>query len=141
MDAELRQLPVPSKSPVYHYTNVHGLKGIVESDALWLTDRVHLNDPTELAYGLKFALEWCDTHLDNEPPVVRLFFTQFRRGLDQVLDGIAAYVSSFCLRGDILSQNGVATRMTVTGSALSSPQDSSTRNGPRTLTRGGSSPI
>jgi hypothetical protein len=104
MDGELRPVAVPSDSPVYHYTNARGLKGIVDKDAIWLTERVHVNDPTELAYGLGFAIEWCDRQVDNDDLVTRVFFKQFRRGVDQLLDPVAAYVGSFSLRADILSQ-------------------------------------
>ncbi|PIQ42807.1 MAG: hypothetical protein COV52_06040 [Gammaproteobacteria bacterium CG11_big_fil_rev_8_21_14_0_20_46_22] len=37
---------------IYHYTSLAGLKGIVESSTLWLTDFHHLNDPTEIRYGI-----------------------------------------------------------------------------------------
>lgn len=43
--------------PLYHYTNMAGLKGIVESQTMWLTSIFHLNDPSELAHGLEIALQ------------------------------------------------------------------------------------
>jgi hypothetical protein len=37
---------------IYHYTNDVGLKGILETGQLWLTDIFSLNDPSELTHGL-----------------------------------------------------------------------------------------
>ena len=104
MEGELRPLSVPLDSRVYHYTDAQGLKGILETDAIWLTERVHLNDPTEVAYGLRFAQDWCEKQVDSDHPLTRVLFGQFTRGVAQVLERIAAYIGSFSLREDILSQ-------------------------------------
>lgn len=104
MDGELQPLPVPKACAAYHYTDAAGLKGIIEKDAIWLTERVHLNDPTELTYGLKFALDWCDKQLETGDRLGSTFFGLLRRGLDSIPPVIAAYVSSFSLAYDVLSQ-------------------------------------
>ena len=62
------------------------------------------DDPTELAYGLKYALDWCDKHLNSEDRLARVFFGSFKDGLPKALTAVAAYVSSFSLGGDVLSQ-------------------------------------
>jgi hypothetical protein len=36
---------------IYHYTNDAGLRGILESGKLWLTDIFNLNDPSELSHA------------------------------------------------------------------------------------------
>jgi len=36
------------KTPLYHYTDANGLKGIIENDEIWFTDYRYLNDPSEL---------------------------------------------------------------------------------------------
>lgn len=41
--------------PLYHYTAIAGLEGILKSDAIWFTDYRHLNDPNELLHGLALA--------------------------------------------------------------------------------------
>ena len=41
--------------PLYHYTDGRGLKGIIESQTIWFTDYRHLNDPSELSYGIEKA--------------------------------------------------------------------------------------
>ena len=44
--------------PLYHYTDGRGLKGIIESQSIWFTDYRHLNDPSELSYGIKKARDF-----------------------------------------------------------------------------------
>jgi len=43
-------------SIIYHYTNDTGLRGILESGKLWLTDMFNLNDPSELRHGLSHVV-------------------------------------------------------------------------------------
>ncbi len=38
--------------PLYHYTDAAGLCGIVKSQRIWFTSYLHLNDPSELIYGM-----------------------------------------------------------------------------------------
>src|SRR5437588_10119257 len=78
MEGELQPRPVPPEVAIFHYTDAGGFKGIVERDQIWLTERTHLNDPTELAYGLKYALDWCAKHLNSEDRLARVFFGSFR---------------------------------------------------------------
>jgi hypothetical protein len=40
---------------LYHYTNENGLRGIIESQRLWFTSYLHLNDPSELTHGMNVA--------------------------------------------------------------------------------------
>lgn len=40
---------------LYHYTNLRGLRGIVEAGQIWFTDYRHLNDPSELIHGISIA--------------------------------------------------------------------------------------
>lgn len=42
---------------MFHYTNDIGLKGIINSGNLWLTDMFSLNDPSELQYGYSVAAD------------------------------------------------------------------------------------
>jgi hypothetical protein len=41
--------------PLYHYTGAGGLRGIVESQKIWFTSYLHLNDPSELIYGMEIV--------------------------------------------------------------------------------------
>src|SRR5437763_17171986 len=42
---------------IYHYTNVKGALGIIQTGRIWFTERAHLNDPLEIHYGLGIAQE------------------------------------------------------------------------------------
>lgn len=42
---------------LYHYTDQHGLLGILTSGRIWATDVLHLNDSSEVRYALSEALE------------------------------------------------------------------------------------
>lgn len=44
-------------STIFHYTNCVGLRGILSSGQLWMTDMFALNDPSELHYGYSEAIE------------------------------------------------------------------------------------
>jgi len=50
---EMQQPP----TTIYHYTDDSGLRGILESGRLWLTDIFGLNDPSELRHGFLLAVE------------------------------------------------------------------------------------
>ena len=55
----LVQDPEAKKTPhaIYHYTNDVGLRGILETGQLWLTDVFSLNDPSELNHGFSLMLK------------------------------------------------------------------------------------
>ena len=42
-------------SPLYHYTDAGGLKGILTNQQVWFTHWQHLNDPTEMQFGMDVA--------------------------------------------------------------------------------------
>jgi hypothetical protein len=46
---------IPFQDTIYHYTDVKGVLGILEAGRLWFTERVHLNDPVEIRYGVDIA--------------------------------------------------------------------------------------
>jgi hypothetical protein len=43
---------------IYHYTDENGAKGIIESQSLWLTHYMHLNDKSELSIFRSALNEW-----------------------------------------------------------------------------------
>jgi len=99
-----QQNTIPVAAALFHYTDAAGLKGIIEKDCLWLTDRIHLNDPSEIAYGMKFALDWCAEKAKTADRLIQLFFGGFGTGLPIVMERHGFYVSSFSLAGNVLSQ-------------------------------------
>lgn len=50
---------------IYHYTDLNGLKGIIESNSLWATNFRFLNDAAELDHGTE-AFENAMSYLTDE---------------------------------------------------------------------------
>lgn len=91
-------------SVVYHYTNDAGLRGILESGRLWLTDIFSLNDPSELRHSLRRAVRNLNEKAADGPPESKLFARDFG-SLDEGLHRTAHFFScSFSERGDDLGQ-------------------------------------
>jgi Protein of unknown function (DUF2971) len=93
--------------PLYHYTDSHGLKGIMESGQIWFTDYRHLNDPSELKYGLdmtrraaeKIAAATADGFLAT---FLNLFIDMFQH--HQFEDTLDFYIASFSRKRNNLGQ-------------------------------------
>jgi hypothetical protein len=89
---------------VYHYTDDKGLRGILESGCVWLTDIFSLNDPSELRHGLSRIVAILNEKAASGPPESQQFAEMFR-SLDQGLSRSAHYfVCSFSETGDDLGQ-------------------------------------
>jgi hypothetical protein len=58
---------------VYHYTDDNGLRGILDSGRLWLTDIFSLNDPSELIHGFSHAVGILNERAATGHPATRLF--------------------------------------------------------------------
>src|ERR1700730_8235160 len=72
--------PLESQPPpptIYHYTNEAGLRGILESGMIWLTDIFDLNDPSELSHGFSQAVSIMDAWAADGPPESKLFAKQW----------------------------------------------------------------
>jgi hypothetical protein len=97
------QSPPPT---IYHYTNEAGLKGILESGTIWLTDIFNLNDPSELSHGFSQAVNIMNGRADDGPPESKLFAKQFSAfGTQGGIQSSAHYfVASFSADGDELGQ-------------------------------------
>lgn len=89
---------------IYHYTDLNGLKGIVESNTLWATNIYFLNDREEFHHGYKCFLNALD-YIDKE-----YYFDGMREQIQSMLDhfiknqGQHIYSISFCSIADQLSQ-------------------------------------
>lgn len=62
---------------LYHYTDVRGLKGILEAGQIWFTDYRHLNDPSELTHGIDMARDVAQHIATGADGRVRLFSRPF----------------------------------------------------------------
>lgn len=99
---------VESQEPpeiIYHYTNDVGLRGILETGQLWLTDIFNLNDPSELSHGFSHAVNTLNSKAEKGLPESQIFakgFSDFHQG---GMQGTAHYfVCSFSADGDDLGQ-------------------------------------
>ena len=97
------QEPAPT---VYHYTNDAGLKGILESGRVWLTNVFKLNDPSEVYHGFSRAIDTLKRKASTGQPEHK----KFADGLDAFIrrHGIEKlshyFICSFSSCGDDLGQ-------------------------------------
>jgi hypothetical protein len=91
---------------LYHYTNDVGLRGILETGQLWLTDIFDLNDPSELSHGFSHAIKAMNAMASEGRPESRIFAKNFAAFAEQgAIEKAAHYfLSSFSSRGDDLGQ-------------------------------------
>jgi Protein of unknown function (DUF2971) len=107
VDAFLTRLEAAPPPPIlYHYTNDVGLRGILESGKLWLTDILSLNDPSELSHGLSHAVTILSGKAGNGPPESKLFAADFEEmiRLGKVQRSGDYFICSFSSAGDDLGQ-------------------------------------
>lgn len=103
---------LPEKpSLLYHYTTPEGLKGILQSGALWATEVRYLNDASELDYALQFARKELDEFLFDHPPstsALQKLAGQLRLALHsgeaKWREEFLCFVVCFCEEADLLSQ-------------------------------------
>lgn len=87
---------------LYHYTSQHGIAGIVQSQSIWATHVMYLNDTSEFVHGISFA-EDASLRLYMEDDYLAAFGLAVRKALDSVTaDDL--YVACFSERPDLLSQ-------------------------------------
>jgi hypothetical protein len=95
------------KTELYHYTNLDGLRGILEHRALWLGHISCLNDPSELQYGRRIINEAIDAVLQRETDNLS---RKFILSLSNFVQASATtsthhtFLTCFCESGNLLSQ-------------------------------------
>ncbi len=95
----------PTPTTIYHYTNDNGLRGILESGKIWMTDIFNLNDPTELRHGVTSASGVLKEAEDKTKPEIRTFIQQMSSILEEDIERMANFfVCCFSLDGDDLGQ-------------------------------------
>jgi hypothetical protein len=90
---------------LFHYTNPTGLKGILESRALWYNHTAPLNDPSEVKYGIsviKSTVKSLIEKADNSED--KLKFLQHINNSVTLGNLHHAYIACFCESGKLLSQ-------------------------------------
>ncbi len=91
--------------PLYHYTGITGLEGILKSDSIWFTDYRHLNDPKELLHGLGLAKRMLQRRIKagDFPSLVHAWIDDLlnQRNFGRALEFL---IASFTRNGDELGQ-------------------------------------
>jgi len=94
----------PTPPIIHHYTDDSGLRGILQSGKLWLTDVFYLNDPSELRYGVGIAIETLARAAAGGPLEQRIFAQDFRKYQNSAESAAHFFVLSFSEIGNDLSQ-------------------------------------
>lgn len=93
------------KAPLYHYTSMAGLVGILEKKSIWFTSMFHLNDPTELRYGIEVACSVLEQEAQNGDDSIKFFCTRITETLrSQVSKRFGYYIACFSQDSDELGQ-------------------------------------
>ncbi len=91
---------------IYHYTDLNGLRGIVDCHDLWLTHSRYSNDEEELTHGVQIVKRVIEEELALAGPddVDRQNYLKDLRSSFEVPNPADVYVCCFCERDDLLSQ-------------------------------------
>ncbi|WP_431857582.1 DUF2971 domain-containing protein [Azospirillum sp.] len=98
------EIPFTTSKFIYHYTDLFGFKGIVESKGVWASHIRYMNDAEEVLHGRRLALRVL-SWLAQKPE-----YSSFSDVLKRVIDNINRsnvpdyYIACFSRRGDSLDQ-------------------------------------
>lgn len=102
------ELPPPT---LYHYTDIRGLHGILDSNCLRASAAYYLNDSSEVEYGRRLFLEelqnWLDANKEGKGishAVLLAIHAVFASDESKISRQLNIYVSCFCQEDDVLSQ-------------------------------------
>jgi hypothetical protein len=90
--------------PLYHYTDLAGLHGIVQRHDLWLTHSRYCNDDEEMIHGYRVVSEIIEQHRAAAPPPERLKYLDDLAALVKLPTPEGVYICCFCLEDNLLSQ-------------------------------------
>lgn len=87
----------------FHYTNLFGLKAIIENQSLFASNSAFLNDKEEFYFGIKLFCETvCILESEKEFVAYSSLFENIKSNLNRKKSN--RYVTCFSLDGDLLSQ-------------------------------------
>lgn len=89
-------------SIVYHYTDIRGLLGIIESNEMWATDIQYLNDAAEFNYAKNLIHKKFRKLFRNEKNANKTLDGFVNRS--QIINEYQIFVCSFSEMGNLLSQ-------------------------------------
>jgi hypothetical protein len=90
--------------PLYHYTNVHGLKGIMDCQTLWATNIRYLNDSQEFDYAVWVANRVICQRAEAASNQWEKELLTFLSKSEPPRAAPEVFVTSFSEDGDLLSQ-------------------------------------
>ena len=104
----------PPRRLIYHYTDITGLRGIIQSNCLRASAARYLNDSSEVDYGCSLVVEilnrWVDKNKGNKQrpsPSMRVLKTLhyvFTEPESTIARSADIYVACFCENENLLSQ-------------------------------------
>jgi hypothetical protein len=106
MDIAQKLLTEFPPQPVFHYTSLRGLHGIVHEKKIWATNVLYVNDSTEVQYAIDVARKEIGQRKNSTSFELR-HLEAIRVGLTSLSESefkSEIYISSFSLFGDQLSQ-------------------------------------
>jgi hypothetical protein len=86
--------------PLYHYTDLNGLIGIVEKHDLWLTHSRYSNDDEEMTHGFSIVMATIKRAVSSA--AYDLQYLEILENLISVPEGV--YICCFCEKDNLLSQ-------------------------------------
>jgi hypothetical protein len=92
------------ETPLFHYTNLDGLKGIVENQDLWLTHAQYSNDEREITLGLDIARRVIAALRRQKGTARKHAYLTALLGLLTPARSADVYICCLCERDDVLSQ-------------------------------------
>lgn len=140
--------PLDTQKPpslIYHYTGDLGLRGILESGKLWLTDIFGLNDPSELTHGFDISVHILRAMAEGGPPEHAVFAKHFAAFRESGVQESAHYfVCSLSAHADELGQwrayadDGRGYALVFDGQAL---EDAFTKEGDKPIRNNATFPV
>ena len=97
----LKSIRNSSKKPfntIYHYTSADSALKILKSGKLWFTERAHLNDPSEIQFGIKIAARIAE---ELASPKIAHWLSHLRTRFEEPH---AYYIASFSVDDNSLPQ-------------------------------------
>ncbi len=93
---------------LYHYTDAHGLQGILENNEIWCSELEYLNDAQEVKYGLNLIREKVEElkkRYSSDDLISKGLLGTLLTTLNQFPGSFhRVFVACFCERGDLLGQ-------------------------------------
>jgi hypothetical protein len=94
------------QAPLYHYTDAASLEGIIKNQEVWFTSHTHLNDPSEIGYGMTVASDLLSEIGKRNEGLVNIFCAMVNDlfTLDNMKKAFGFFIASFSREPNDLGQ-------------------------------------